>query len=124
MKKVVVSALIYRKGDLLLARREADKLWTTPGGKVEHGESLEEATRRETLEEVGIEITKMKLTGFIDLPTKIVFMFFVYEWQGPITNSEPEKHGDWTWVSHIPDDSVPGLVAFREGNFVRTGCRP
>jgi 8-oxo-dGTP pyrophosphatase MutT (NUDIX family) len=124
MKKVVVSTLMYQDGCLLMARRQGDRLWTTPGGKVEVNETLEEAVKRETLEEVGVDLTRLVLTGFIDLPTKIIFLFFATEWCGPIKNVEPEKHTDWEWVAHIPDDSVPGLVAFREGNFVRTGKRP
>lgn len=56
----VVAAVIHREGKVLLAQRPPDGLlgglWEFPGGKVEHGETLEEALRREIAEELGCEI--------------------------------------------------------------------
>lgn len=53
------SIIIQNNKVLLLKRINSstfDGLWTNPGGKVEPGESLEEAAIRETLEETGIQI--------------------------------------------------------------------
>lgn len=61
MSVVLVSAvaLIDRDGRVLLAQRPEGKsmagLWEFPGGKVEHGETPEEALIRELHEELGIE---------------------------------------------------------------------
>ena len=61
MKTVLVSAvaLIDRDGRVLLAQRPMGKfmagLWEFPGGKVEAGETPEEALVRELHEELGIE---------------------------------------------------------------------
>jgi 8-oxo-dGTP diphosphatase len=66
----VVAAVIRNKsGQILLARRPdthlvAGGLWEFPGGKIEAGESPEEALRREIKEETGIVI---KVHGLIDL---------------------------------------------------------
>jgi len=57
---VVVCILIKPNGDVLLAQRPAGKpyagYWEFPGGKVEPGEALVDALRREMMEELGIEI--------------------------------------------------------------------
>jgi 8-oxo-dGTP diphosphatase len=58
----VVAAIIVRQSRLLICQRRRDKAfplkWEFPGGKVEAGETLVAALRREILEEldVGIEI--------------------------------------------------------------------
>jgi len=57
---VVVAALVRRDGKILITRRpdhvHLGGLWEFPGGKVEGGESLTAALRREILEELGIKI--------------------------------------------------------------------
>jgi len=56
----VTAAIIEREGKYLLARRSQKGplggLWEFPGGKVEAGESLESALRREIREELGVEV--------------------------------------------------------------------
>jgi len=49
--------VLLRENQVLLQRRKDNGLWGIPGGSLEPGESLEEAARREVLEEVGLEIT-------------------------------------------------------------------
>jgi 8-oxo-dGTP diphosphatase len=54
-----VGALVFKDGAILLIQRgqEPSKgLWTLPGGLVEPGERLEEAVRREMLEETGLHV--------------------------------------------------------------------
>lgn len=62
--QTVVAAVIVQDGRVFCAKRPMDKilggLWEFPGGKVEPGESLEEALIREIKEELGIEITITK----------------------------------------------------------------
>ncbi len=56
----VVAAVIVDQGEVLACRRKPDKsaggLWEFPGGKVEAGESADEAVRREITEELSIQI--------------------------------------------------------------------
>ena len=57
---IVVAAAIERDGRYLAARRtrptDVAGLWEFPGGKVEPGETEEEALVREIREELGVEI--------------------------------------------------------------------
>lgn len=63
MSKIVevVAALIWRDGKFLICQRPAHKarglMWEFVGGKVESGESKEQALQRECLEELNIGIS-------------------------------------------------------------------
>jgi 8-oxo-dGTP diphosphatase len=59
----VALAVITRDGLVLLGRRaDRNPPWTFPGGKIEPGESPEDAAVRETLEEAGLRV---RATGVI-----------------------------------------------------------
>ncbi len=64
---LAASAAVFRDdGRVLLASRTkapSDGLFSLPGGRVETGETLQEAAIREVMEEVGIAI---EITGFAD----------------------------------------------------------
>jgi len=57
--KVAVGAIASRDGGVVLLRRAIEPgygKWVFPGGYVDRGETLEQAVRRETLEEINAEI--------------------------------------------------------------------
>ena len=56
---VAVGAIVFRNNRVLLVRRAqapSQNLWAIPGGRVEIGETLQEAAEREIFEETGITI--------------------------------------------------------------------
>ena len=58
----VAGALVFDSdGRLLLHRRDDNGLWSTSGGAVEPGESLEDTARRELREETGLEAGRLRL---------------------------------------------------------------
>jgi 8-oxo-dGTP diphosphatase len=65
--QLAVSAAIFRDDKILLVRRArfpAKGFYTLPGGRVEFGETLHAALRREVLEETALEIEIVGLAGW------------------------------------------------------------
>ncbi len=52
---------------MVLVYAEAKGYWTPPGGGIEEGESYEEATVREVLEETNMKVLDQKLIGYQDI---------------------------------------------------------
>ena len=62
------SAAVFRGGRVLIARRaNPPQLWSLPGGRVEPGEDIGDAARREVREETGVECEIVALAGAIDV---------------------------------------------------------
>jgi 8-oxo-dGTP pyrophosphatase MutT (NUDIX family) len=62
--KVAVKAVIVKDGKVLICRdaRNAD-MWEIPGGRINEGEKLEEALKREIIEELGVPIRVVGLVN-------------------------------------------------------------
>jgi len=86
---------MVREGRILICRRRADQAhplkWEFPGGKVEPGESPEDALRRELQEELGIEsappteVTRYTFAYPGKNPILLIFLL-VNAWQGEVEN--------------------------------------
>ncbi|WP_416220248.1 NUDIX hydrolase [Frankia sp. Cas4] len=67
-----VSAIVADdKGRILLIRRTDNKYWAIPGGGVEPGESVSEATAREVEEETGIDCEVTDVVGIYSNPNHV-----------------------------------------------------
>lgn len=82
MPIIVAAAVVLDRGRVLLTQRaegtHLEGLWEFPGGKLEPGESPEEALVRECREECGIEIavTNILEVTFHRYPDKDVLLLF------------------------------------------------
>jgi len=58
-----VRILLVKEHQILLVKHIYEDKWYIPGGLVEKGERLDEAVRREAMEEVGATLVDLKLFG-------------------------------------------------------------
>lgn len=100
----VVTGLIHRDGKILLGKRPKGSLqgqWEFPGGKIEIGETPEEALKRELTEELGIEadIGPLRLAAthtYGDRGVLILFFDVVF-WKGEVKS---KHHVELKWVDY------------------------
>jgi 8-oxo-dGTP diphosphatase len=107
--QLAVSAAIFRDGKILLVRRArfpAKGYYSLPGGRVEFGETLHGALRREVGEETALKIEIAELAAWREvLPTATggghyVIMSFAARWHaGEVTLNE--ELDDYKWL--VPD---------------------
>lgn len=112
---IVVGAAILRDGRLLAAqRREPPALaggWELPGGKVEPGETDEEALVRECREELGVDIMLGERVG-ADWPLGEGAIIRV--WTATLTDGVPqplEDHSALRWLAAAEVGDVAWLPA-------------
>lgn len=78
-------------GHILMQKREDFRVWTTPGGQMDYGETLEQAARRETYEETGIEVELDGLQGVFYInwfgQTHLSFVYYGHPVGGQLTTS-------------------------------------
>ena len=123
MAQVVVAAAIVRDGCLLAARRtEPPHLaggWELPGGKVEAGESDEQAVHREIREELGVEVRLVAAVGG-DWPLgRYVLRVWLAQLVGDAEPVPLEQHDALRWVglgqldelAWLPGDLEPARAA-------------
>jgi 8-oxo-dGTP diphosphatase len=122
----VAAAIIHRNNQFLLSKRQShqhqgDK-WEFPGGKVESGESTEQALIRELKEEIDIDVTKASPFHQLSFsyPEKDVFLEFllVTEFSGQERGLEGQQIA---WFSKtellaltFPDANVPVLAKIEQ----------
>ena len=112
---VVGAALLRDDPPRVLASRRTDPprlagLWEFPGGKVEAGETDEQALVRELREELGVEVAVGERLGG-DLPIGGTAVLRVYT--ARITRGEPAlvDHDEHRWLTATELDDVPWIPA-------------
>jgi 8-oxo-dGTP diphosphatase len=115
--EVAVGVLIRANGDFLLTSRPEGKVyagyWEFPGGKLEPGESVEQALARELLEELGIQtgqILRWKIE-LVDYPHALVRLHFckVPDWSGDLQMREAQSFA-WQQLPVTVAPVLPGTL--------------
>ena len=115
--EVAVGVLIRADGQFLLTSRPPGKVyegyWEFPGGKLEAGESVEAALRRELHEEIGITIGAVQpwKTEMMDYPHALVRLNFckVFAWEGELQMREGQQFA-WQSLPVQVKPVLPGTV--------------
>ena len=114
---VAVGVLIDPQGRFLLTSRPAGKVyagyWEFPGGKLEAGESVAQALKRELHEELGIRIGAVQpwKIELMDYPHARVRLHFckVFEWTGAFEMREQQAMA-WQTLPVTVQPVLPGTV--------------
>jgi 8-oxo-dGTP diphosphatase len=114
----IANVCFLRKGDeILLAMKKRGfgvGKWNGVGGKVQEGETLEQAMIREAKEEIGVDLRETDLEKVAEIeflfPEKdgwdmCVHVFFTRVWEGEPIESD-EMQPKWFKISEIPLDQM------------------
>ena len=107
--------ILNDKNEVLLMKRGKKSkneagFWNKPGGTVEFGETVENAVKRETKEELGIDVEPIKFINFTNHIIKsenqhwVSLNYLVKIVKGEPRNMEPEKTDEIKWFSF---DNLP-----------------
>jgi ADP-ribose pyrophosphatase YjhB (NUDIX family) len=120
-----VGAFILRGSEILLIRRGKEPSlgkWSIPGGSIEWGETVEEATRREVLEETGLVVEVGELAGVIDVIERIgdeiafdyvIIDHFAKVVSGTLNAATDVTEARWVPLTELRNMDVTGTVVRR-----------
>ena len=97
---LVTAGIIWKKNEILIAKRKEEQLWEFPGGKVDYGENPRDCLKREIKEELDFSIEVDDIvdsTSFIaDDGTHYIIIFYNCRYiQG---TPEMKKHMEIKWI--------------------------
>ena len=113
--------MLDKQNRLLLMKRSDNGCWGFPGGSIEPGELVENAARREVLEETNLEVGEMSFFGVFSGPElyykypngdevyNVLIVYLSHDWQGEIILND--EHTEWKWFNadEIPEDISPPI---------------
>lgn len=119
----IASYLIFLKDDSIafLLRGNtgyADGQYGLPSGKVEPNETYTECAIREAKEEVGATVLPQNIDPVLTVHRKgedgtfwVDIYYAVTEWDGELSNAEPDKHDELIWFKpqEFPTNIIPSV---------------
>jgi 8-oxo-dGTP diphosphatase len=109
--RIAVGAVVVADESLLMVRRGGDPgkgLWSLPGGRVEHGEYISDALKREVKEETGVDVEPGELLGIFEVlgdPHYVVLDFLATA----SSTATPRAGGDAAETRWVPLHDVATL---------------
>ncbi|WP_199436091.1 NUDIX hydrolase [Vibrio owensii] len=109
------AGIIIKDGALLVLRSKGKDTFYAPGGKLDSGETPEQALCRELQEEVSIGVKEDALTlfGRFEAPahdkdgiTLVMDVFFVNDYSGEVVASNEIEECQWVDSSNVDDIAI------------------
>ncbi|MDQ5889614.1 MAG: 8-oxo-dGTP diphosphatase / 2-hydroxy-dATP diphosphatase [Patescibacteria group bacterium] len=118
MEQILATLVFLITKDRVYMVKKTQKIgigrYTGTGGKVKKGETIEESAHRETSEEIGVRVEKLRrvaIIGFKNQDTTMfkVHVFFAESWSGVLKPNETEvTEGRWFPISQIAEVDMMG----------------
>jgi ADP-ribose pyrophosphatase YjhB (NUDIX family) len=108
--RIAVSALLFDEQQrILLAHRRDIDWWNLPGGGMEANETVEDAVKREVLEETGLLVEVGQLVGVYSKPQKqeVVLTFRCRKVGGVLTETEESRACRYFVPDDLPVNTLP-----------------
>lgn len=120
---VAVTGVVIKDNKFLAGRRTMDEIafpgkWTVPGGKVENGESIEQAVRQEIKDEAGVEVGHIFYVGNFKFKRPDDYYVIGLEFGCQYKSGQPKAGEDmetmrWLTIEEAEQlDFIPGVVDY------------
>ncbi len=107
-------AIVFRGDEVMVVRDSEDSFHVVPGGRLEQGETPEEALRREVLEETGWTLSEIAYLGFAH-----------YRHMAPKPAGYAYPYPDFFQVIYVAEADTFAPEAMKPGEYeLETGFRP
>lgn len=128
-----MGAVVLHDGSLLLIQRATEPgagRWSLPGGRVERGETMQEAVARETSEEAGLAVDVGDLVGWVER-ISADYHFVIFDFAASpagevdLTAGTDAADARWIALSAVRDtDVVDGLIEFLDQHQIIPALSP
>jgi NAD+ diphosphatase len=111
-----VGAIIRRGKEFLMVGNEDSPYLYTVGGRIQFGETAEQAVVREIMEETGLTVRNVRYRGSQSWPFPDQLMLaFTAEYESGEIRLQPDEIADAQWFSRddCPASPQPGSIAYK-----------
>lgn len=117
-KKKVSLVIIFDNDKVLLGEKTSG--YEIPGGHVDYLEDEKDCARREISEETGLKVKNLHLLRTMDMPDKIINVYYSNSFEGKLSASSDLIGASWHKVSDLPKMKFNGaeliIEAYKKGS--------